>query len=437
MAYHHPPQVSEESAQNRGAAPSEFWRRPVTVEIHDGYLVPHGMPPNIEPATHEASLDRQLAALTTSDESGIVAFASHFGLLRAAPATPLSDALEGQLPIVGMEWLNGMRDQLPELRRWIATGGSTALAGHLVPLAAMVNMVAELDDAMLVAASEWLAGALPPAERQAELLVALTSSLDRAIVSGATISRLAALPTQVGFRASDPQSARRLRSAAALIEQALDHVDLAQPAASLPPGWLRSIGGIFAGVPATPAWPLGAQESLADWRLAAGELALWSEAVRLLRAREPTWAKQTSRRVSVLRELRQRAGVSPSTPPEPATRSVVGSSFRAALIALLRRRLTQEAAWPRPGGGAPVPSLPRALWAVWPRIAGRWPARVCSWAGCDGPLALDAHGNRRYCAMHAESNHSARARERAARSYARRREASTPSTAVALDGGHG
>lgn len=414
-----PPQIGEESAQNRGAAPSEFWRRPVEVEARDGYLLPRAMPPNVERATDEASLDRQLGALAASDESDIAAFASRYGLLRAAPATQLSDALEVQLPIVGVEWLHGLRDQLPELRRWIATGGSSVLAGHLVPLAAIVNMVAELGDAPLEAASAWLAGAPPPKKRQAELLIALTSSLDRAVGSGATISRLAALPS--------------LRRAAGLIEQALERLDLSQPTVSLPSGWLRSTGGIFAGVPAKPPWPLGGFESLTEWRQAANELAVWGDAARLVHGGEATWGKQASRRASVLRELRQRAGVSSSTPPKPAPRMVADrSSFGAALVALLRRRLAQEAAWPRPGGGVLVPTLPRALWAVWPRIAGRWPARVCAWAGCGEPLLADAHGNRRFCLPHAESNRSARGRVRAGRSYARHRPASMPSTTATL-----
>lgn len=422
MTYYQRPQLSEESAQNRGAAPNEFWRRPVVVEARDGLLQPLAMPPNIEPAIDETSLDNQLAGLATSDDAGLVAFACRYGLLRAAPAGALSDALEAQLPIVGVEWLHGMRDQLAQLHRWIATGGSSDLAGHLVPLAAVVNLVAELDDALIGAASEWLAGTAPSPERQAELLIALTSSLDRAIGSSATTVRLAALPTQVALRASDQGSARRLRKAVGLIEQALDRLDVAQPTASLPSGWLRSVGSIFAGVPAEPAWPLGGQESLADWRLAAGELGRWGEAARLVRAGEAVWRKQAPRRASILRELRRLAEVTPNTPSEPASRTLADrSSFRAALVALLRRRLAQEAAWPRPRGGVLVPTLPRALWAVWPRVAGNWPARICKWSECDELLPADAHGNRQFCRAHVELNRAARGRERAARSYARRR----------------
>lgn len=427
MTHYQRPQLSEESAQNREGAPNAFWRRPVVVEARDAFLQAIALPPNIEPATEEASLDRQLAALAASDDAGVVAFACRYGLLRAAPASALSDGLEAQLPIVGVEWLHGMRDQLPQLHRWIATGGSSDLAGHLVPLAAAVNLVAELDDSLVEAASGWLAGTPPSPERQAELLIALTSSLDRAVGSSATTVRLAALPTQVSLRASDPRSARRLRRAASLIEQALDRLDLAQPTASLPSGWLRSVGGLFAGVPAEPAWPLGGHESLADWRLAAGELAHWGEAARLVRAGEAVWRRQESRRASILRELRRLAEVVPSTPPEPASRTLAdASSFRAALVALLRRRLAREAAWPRPGGGVLVPTLPRALWAVWPRIAGQWPPRTCKWPECDELLPADAHGNRQFCWAHVELNRAARGRERAARSYGRRRGLADP-----------
>lgn len=423
MSAQQPDRISAESAQNRRLLQSQFWRRPVVVKADpDGHLRPTGMPPPIERAGDEERLDRDLAALVEADPAEVAAFAGRFGLLRAPPSSAGIDALEAQLPVAGLEFIHQVRDQLPRLRHWIATGGSTQLAGALVPLAAIVLIVADLGDQRIETATRWLAGDEPDPLKQADLLEGVMSALDHGMETGGTVMRLTGLPEAM-LRPANPESARRLRPAARLIEAALIAVDRGAPSAALPPGWLRLLSSMFQGVPAAPAWPLMSTETVDQWREAARELRLWDEACRSLRAGRARWESMEGRRAELADHLWQRAALV-SLPPPGRARLSLGDAeaFRSSLVAVLSHRLKQEAAWPHPSNGVVVPVLARALWVVWRRIGGPSASRICGWDQCGELLPPGTHGNRRYCAMHREVARAHAGRARAARSYARHRE---------------
>lgn len=397
---------------------SVLWRRPVPVAVDASErLIPAGIPDKLEPAAGETFLLRDLAQLVDASSDEIAAFASHCGVLHPA-SVPLAE-LEPALGLILGDWVRGWRQDHEQLRRWVATGGTAPIPGRLAPAAYLLLHLARLPEEVQEDVDRLLRDGLAAVHHPTSLIVAGWAGLAEAATQSAEVMRLRYLEDEeIEVPLPSGLTPVALRHAFELARLSLDMAgsrsgDLVS---QLQPGWLGGLVAQYSVTPGMETFPFVAVEAVGAWRTAATEASSWRDAVRELRVAPRGWRRRAATRMRCIQTLRMAAGLPPTLAERVQPKTVADrDDYRAELMTILIRRLQEEAAWPRPGAGVPVPTVGRALWSLWPKVTTQRPPRYCEWAQCTEALAPDAHGNRRYCDAH----RAAAARERAARHYAR------------------
>jgi hypothetical protein len=315
-------------------------------------------------ARHEGALYRRLAALADATDDAIADAASRYGPL--GPLGPLAIADQPTF-LLAMDYaFRRTVDELPLLRRWIATGGQTSIPGRLAPTAHTLAAIAEADPRVTRGLLDLLDGsttAFSPEE-----LRGLDEIVDR---------HEQALDAALALRAADMDAHRALDDATVRVHvpnEAARYLPLAAEWVRKMAPSLAASGGVAALIqpetlsqfasqvrPYVPGNDFYPEESTTSWRQAGEEMALWTAKLATARAASP--------------------------------------SQRAELIAGLTHRLQHVGFWPFPAGSV-VPTFARALWALWVPLVGSRPERRCQWPDCRRMLPGDAHGNLRYCTDH-------------------------------------
>jgi hypothetical protein len=408
-----------------------MYRLVVTYEMGPGgTLLPTSPPIDRVHARGEGLLYRALAKLVSADATTIAAAASRHGPLGPTRETA-SLADQRRLAWAFGELIGFVVGELDELRRWIAAGGGIAVAipGRLSRTAHLLIAFAGMDPPMMDRlnwAEESLANAtgerLSPDERS-RLRPILWRETFAAMaryeqMAGEMAADLARGDEPVHVRVPVGMTADRLRMAATLVGSTFGGLGRDGGAgAVLEPGGLGRMATVLGQYPGVDDLPFTAPETVEAWYGAASELAAWTEAVRLLRART-AGRDGVGQLHAVLATLRGYAGVDGADRASPpSSRAADLSTLRSAAASILTLRLQQVDAWPLPEDEV-VGAFARALWSLWGPITGTVPARRCRWRdGCSRWLPPGGHGNLQYCEAHRKQA----PRDRARRNRTRRR----------------
>jgi hypothetical protein len=374
-----------------------------------------------QPATGEGALHATIARLVRATDQEIVDAATRHGPLGPLRAVRPRDAAR-YVYLLNRAMLNE-RTHLDELHHWIASWSTIRIPARLAPIARLIVAFAEADPELSVFLAAVLSdpdpefGRSDPATTWRRLMDEHFRVIARVDFPRRVARRWIARPDALVFARVRLGSGGRITPAARLVRTLIDALECdGGLSATIEPAALGRFAAEVAPYRVAPFFGLAEPETLAQWRRAAAELALWGRALRDLRALR---SAEVRREVTPpLAELQAFADLG-TDPPHAATFDEP-ARLAGELTSLLALRLQQIGAWPYPAGEV-LGTFGRTLWSLWRPITDARPPRRCAWSeGCSTILPPKAHGNKVYCHAHLDELarlRSARTRQRERAGY--------------------